>query len=752
MLVFRQCVFGLLLCIPLRVVSSTFAAQEVSSPPDRQQVESALSLAAMAAENGFAELSFSAVRKALGAGPPEFARRPTITAPQMPAGTDSLSLRRLPVALHSVVSLWQAKSFDSAAISETLQAVVVPEALPERVFRYSLEPDPTSPDSAVPERSVGLLWLKSSVLAGRQQQCLQALERRLSSRESALDANILILQLAAEISDAELQQICVKRLWEYPELHPSPSQIAVLVQLISSLLNASDSQLRELSRNALEKVIPAGRGQTFPEPDRTLLRSTSLELAADRLGHGQTEIANQLISAADWFAEQAPVKDQDFAQVRQLLRHHEQVARLLLTCGTMQGAADRLRMIRDLQQEFSVSEPMGIITDSVFALRPLSADVRFEILASQLVTNSSIPIAAAGFQWAPTTPPPDVQSQLPEQLRARWFPGEDGATLRLPEHPLLMLIDSAIECGRLDQLKVRLTELSNQGHWPAMYGLVCLLMKTGAHEEADTRIRELFKINPVGSLTTGDTEALLLSEMLRTARQRESALRRILSREIHTQLRLSQRNSAALAAAMALHPSEISGQQSGTASPKGSPRLYWLSDESVPERLIVEAPQTGQVTQPMISRTGGGRGALCFPWPLSGEFEFSCTAVTATGPFGGLGYNGISFAGAESARMVRTEPWGNHAPALRSIAFLSPEKPVQLSIKATADQLTFLLDGHPVGKFSRGTGHSEVPWLFLTMSGPGAGYWTNFLLTGTIQVPREVRLSEADDLRGWSSR
>ncbi len=752
MLVFRQCVFGLLLCIPLRVVSSTFAAQEVSSPPDRQQVESFLSLAAMAAENGFAELSFSAVRKALGAGPPEFARRPTITAPQMPAGTDSLSLRRLPVSLHSLVSLWQAKSFDSAAISETLQAIILPESLPDRVFRYCLEPDTTSPETAVAERSVGLLWLKSSVLAGRQQQCLQTLERRLLSRESALDANILILQLAAEIADAELQQICVKRLREYPELHPGPSQIAVLVQLLSSLLNTSDSQLRELSRNALDKVIPAGRGQTFPDPYRTLLRSTSLDLAAERLGHGQTEIAIQLISAADWFAEQVPVKDQDFSQVRQLLRHHEQVARLLLTVGTLEQAADRLRMIRDLQQEFSVSEPMGIITDSVFAFRPLSADVRFEILASQLVTNSSIPIAAAGFQWAPTTPPPDVQSQLPEQLRARWFPGEDGATFRLPEHPLLMLIDSAIECGRLDQLKVRLTELSNQGHWPAMYGLVCLLMKTGAHEEADTRIRELFKINPVGSLTTGDTESLLLSEMLRTSRYRESALRRMLSREILPRLRLSQRNSAALAAAMAPGPPESPGKEPAAAVPTVPTRLHWLSDDSIPERLAVEAPQSGQVTQALISRTGGGRGTLCFPWPLSGEFEFSCTAVTATGPFGGLGYNGISIAGAESARMVRTEPWGNHAPALRSIAFLSPEKPVQLSIRATADQLLFLLDGHPVENVSRRTGHSEVPWLFLTMNGPGAGYWTNFQLTGTIQVPREVRLSEADDLRGWSSR
>lgn len=751
MLVFRQCVFGLLLCIPL-TVSSTFAAQEVSSLPDREQVERALSLASLAAENGFAELSFSAVRKALAAGPPEFAKRPSITAPEMPAGTDALSRRRLPVSLHSLVSLWQAKSFDSAAISETLQAIILPEALPERVFRYCLEPDPTSPESTVPERSVGLLWLKSSVLAGRQQQCLQALEGRLSFRESALDANILILQLAAEIAEAELQQNCLRRLGEYHGLHPSPSQIAVLVQLISSLLNAGDSQLRELSRNALDKLIPAGRGQTFPEQHRTLLRSTSLDLAAERLSRGQTESANQLISAADWFAEQVPMKDQDFAQVRQLLRHHEQVARLLLTCGTMEQAADRLRMIRDFQREFSVSEPIGIITDSVFALRPLSADVRFEILASQLVTDSSIPIAAAGFQWAPTTPPTEVRSQFSEQQRARWFPGEDGATIRIPEHPLLMLIDSAIECGRSDQLKVRLTELSNQGHWPAMYCLVCLLMKTGAHEEADTRIRELFKINPAGSLTTGDTESLLLSEMLRTSRHRESALRRMLSREILPRLRLSQRNSAALAAAMAPHPSEISRTESGRAAPTGSPRLHWLSDDSIPERLIVDAPQSGQVTQPLISRTGGGRGALCFPWPLSGEFEFSCTAVTATGPFGGLGYNGISIAGAESARMVRTEPWGNHAPALRSIAFLSPEKPVELSIRATADQLLFLLDGHPVENFSRRTGHSEVPWLFLTMNGPGAGYWTNFQLTGTIRVPREVRLSEAYDLRGWSSR
>ena len=715
------------------------------------QIEQAIVQAKAAAEQGQIDVSLQTVRRALAAGVP--AADASLSGPETLSARQNhlMSVRRIHRSLFALVEQWQTMSVDAAVLTETLQAMVLPESLPRAVFRYVSEADPESTETELQERSVGKLWLQSMIRSGRQMECLQALEQRRGFRESTLDADILRLQLGLELRDSRLVEQGLQLLLQGPAGPIDAEQIMVLVELSQRASELVDDSVRGLADQSLLRWVPAGRAVSLTERQRATLRALAIGEAVDSFLVGTADdVAVKWLFVSDWFADGGEGSARDISGIRRLLQHHEQVALLLLRLGLPELAASRLTLLCALQREFSIAGPSELIGRHCRWLRVLSADERYTFLWTQLLREQSIPLSSAGFQWSDESIFEAVRVAGGDAPAGTAWGSLQREASGLPVHPVILLLEAAFQVGQAETLLTSLGELAIQGHWPAMAAQACLLMVLERHEEADRRIEEFFGLPRGSGASAADAEALLLYGMLLTEKHRDEAVHQLLSRERAGVWSSSPANSAALAMALTRGATGLVNVGSGPR-PSGSPVLNWFAD-SAAGLDPAGVPQAGRFSGGLVTRTGGGRGTFCFPWPMSGDFELSCSAVAVSGPPGGIGFDGITVAGMSRADMLRVEPWGNHSPSLRTGLPLLSRVPVRLGVSAQGDWVQLLVDGAVIQRWPRDGQTATVPFVFLELGGAGCTQWSDFRLSGTVQIPREVRLAEAGDLRGWSSR
>jgi hypothetical protein len=143
---------------------------------------------------------------------------------------------------------------------------------------------------------------------------------------------------------------------------------------------------------------------------------------------------------------------------------------------------------------------------------------------------------------------------------------------------------------------------------------------------------------------------------------------------------------------------------------------------------------------------------LFFKYPLTGEFEFSCEAQIGGrgGTDGCIGYGGLGYElwGAKQQLKVWT---ANHQQldqvdcpfvANTSLATFN-----QFSLKSRADGVTLACSGHPT--WTDAEHDHESPWITLRSYGSSAPVFRNMRLTGDPSIPREVKMTNGDSLRGW---
>lgn len=758
MLAFRRSVAAMVLLFVVWGVLSRPASvcgqvQVDQAPAEIVLIERALAQAKVAAEQGQLDVSLQAVRRALAAGIP--AGDGVLSGPEtLNARQNHLaSVRRIHRELYALAEQWQKMSVDPSVLNEVLQAIVLPESQPRAVFRYVAEVDP-APDSAETERqeySVGRLWLQAAIRSGKQLECLQAVEQRHGFRESTRNVDILRLQLGLELGDLRLVERGLQQLLQGPAGPVDAEQIMVLVELSARSAELGEESVCKAADQSLQRWVLAGRTVSLTERQRETLRALSLDEAKDSFLTGTSDdAAVRWLSAADWFADTGEGSARDVTGIRRLLQHHEQVALLLLRLGLTERASARLTLLCALQREFSIGGPSALISRDCRWLRVLPADARYTFLWTQLLREQSIPLSAAGFQWSDESLVEDVRVAGSEaagrSLEVALRKEESG----LPVHPVILLLEAAVEVGQAEALLTSLGELAVRGHWPALAARACLLTVLKRHEEARKQIEEFFALPRGNVASASDAEALLLYGMLWTDEHRDAAVQQLLSRGGPGVWSSSAVNSAALA--MALTRRSAEGADGGSGAQRSDlPTLQWLAD-SAAGLDPAGVPQAGRFSGGVVTRTGGGRGTFCFPWPLSGDFELSCSAVAVSGPLGGIGFDGITVAGMSRADMLRVEPSGNHSPVLRQGQPLLSSVPVRLGVSARGDWVRLLVDGAVIQRWPRDGRMATVPFVFLELGGAGCTQWSDFRLSGTVQIPREVRLSESDDLRGWSSR
>jgi hypothetical protein len=137
-------------------------------------------------------------------------------------------------------------------------------------------------------------------------------------------------------------------------------------------------------------------------------------------------------------------------------------------------------------------------------------------------------------------------------------------------------------------------------------------------------------------------------------------------------------------------------------------RAVWLSDQ-----------------EHLLHVSGLRHDYLFFRYPLTGEFQFKCEAQTGGREDAavGVGYGGL---GSEASR----------ASHLNTFSLVSTDRGVTLAINRQP-------------AWTDTSMNVASPWIELRASGDRVSLFRNLEITGDPVIPREVRMSGADSLRGW---
>ena len=169
---------------------------------------------------------------------------------------------------------------------------------------------------------------------------------------------------------------------------------------------------------------------------------------------------------------------------------------------------------------------------------------------------------------------------------------------------------------------------------------------------------------------------------------------------------------------------------------RGAVREVWLSHED--HILHLAGPQNDH---------------LLFRYPLSGEFEFSCEAIDGGKgrPEAGIGYGGLMFGAWGASQLFKAWDVDHRSELQRTIPFVpNGERALfhPLALKSTADGITtFSVKGHRV--WSGTAKDTANPWIGLRSLSDRTPIYRNLRITGSPVIPREVRLSDDETLRGW---
>ncbi len=166
----------------------------------------------------------------------------------------------------------------------------------------------------------------------------------------------------------------------------------------------------------------------------------------------------------------------------------------------------------------------------------------------------------------------------------------------------------------------------------------------------------------------------------------------------------------------------------------GADRVIWLSHEDHIQRLA-----------------GHGDDALLFRYPLTGKFELKGEATALDHGAAGMLYGGLGFDADQEVFAVREIQ--RNAFELREWPFVAPRDLRmfnRVNIRAEDSSIKFLSNLHP-GYNGSPASCASAPWIGLRASGDGRFYFRNLELTGEPVIPREVRISDSPDLRGWTA-
>jgi hypothetical protein len=361
------------------------------------------------------------------------------------------------------------------------------------------------------------------------------------------------------------------------------------------------------------------------------------------------------------------------------------------------------------------------------------------------------------------SPPKDFARTLGERPRDSAFPIAEINGIRGLFSSGWLLVVAAEEIGRLPRLITELEVLSSNDV-PNAKSLLLIARLIDSRSDAaqlkaelDTLAKQLGsnQLKPREKIVSIDPVPLVIAAAaLRHESLRPTCVQMIeaMERETHGQSAtvIQQFLRVALATATlknrAARESDILFRNQLKYWEPGSGQTLFLSSQGAVHPVWLTQEDH------ILHLAGPRNDPLFLRFPLTGSFEFSVEAQTygATFTDGCLVYGGLQYQ-MTGDQLVVYDPDIAHS-ARRYAPFLQTgNSPVfnRMSIRSTQDGTQFVANLHPVW-FDKSVAQSS-PFLGLRSFGDRRPLFRNLKLTGSPEIPREVRLAVGSELRGWRS-
>lgn len=352
-------------------------------------------------------------------------------------------------------------------------------------------------------------------------------------------------------------------------------------------------------------------------------------------------------------------------------------------------------------------------------------------------------------------PPREFARLLGERPRNTSFPIAEVGGVRGFFSTGWMLVQAADDVGRLSRLTAELQKLSEQGVRNA--DVLLLLARLADRRSDASPLADELRRRATQEKDGIDPSTIVLAA---AALQREEL--RPVSEEVFAVLvdRATAGPAVGLRPLLRVAHATAVQRHRGVSDPEvafSQDLKYWVPVSGKTALLSAHGAVDGVwlAHEDHILHLAGARNdVLFFRYPLTGDFDFTCETQEggAIGTDGGLVYGGLQFQALGSTNQLTVwdadliHSYSRHCPFVRH-----EERPTfnRVSIRSTEEGATFAANLHPI--WFDGAASKTSPWLGLRSFGQNRPLFRNFKVTGNPVIPREVRMTGGDELRGWQS-
>ena len=203
---------------------------------------------------------------------------------------------------------------------------------------------------------------------------------------------------------------------------------------------------------------------------------------------------------------------------------------------------------------------------------------------------------------------------------------------------------------------------------------------------------------------------------------------------------------------------QLARGESGPEAIRQNRLKYWVPTSGATSTQLHRGATDASwlVHEDHILHLGGSRNdVLFFRYPLIGDFEFRCESqeggrITTDG---GLVYGGLQFEALGRSDQLTIWDADIDYSVVKPCPFVRHEdRPTfnRMSIRSNSDQAILTANMHPMW-FDPTSKAAASPWIGLRSFEERRPMFRNLEITGQPVIPREVRMSDGDDLRGWKS-
>ncbi len=728
------------------------------------QFEQAAQIAKLAVDNGLNELALTALTKALHGGPPLEAMQEA--NPNNPFGqpqqvnANSQATIKVQQLLAQLEQTLRQKGVDDDAIYALLRGTVFPESRPLEAFLYT-QPLASSPGNQ--PQSIGALLVRAAAKAGKTDDLKALCESRLKQPLGELAARVLLGQLALATHDTAATQEHLRLLSERLKLDSlqNTSELACHVALPAITLPDAPPIAIELVVQAvdrLHKSLQTNRGGGQQEPVTSLtFRLAGLHFQNGKLAEGKRLLDSYLTLQGPMYANYGgdyPAYQRKLAMLK--------VAGELARAGLKAESLEMFGRFADAttSRDYQVGGPGKEGAALLNGLAALKPSERYDLLkAWSLPTKDRLSVRF-------------IASLVAGDKAPAAFDAARGATPRAARQTQFLgtadlLVGAAAVTGKLNELQRELEPHAEKNVENAKFLLLLTRLaqaddaKIAADLLADIEVQK--KIDAEAAKNNNSNRSRQRPD-LSNAILAQAATARESTREAGLALTTFQftrwstfQDHLHMAAMRHLYNATVVGEARAAqidTAPHDVGLAHWTGGAFAPASYITggSVPAWWLAHDGMIQHVcGPDQSHLFFNAPLTGTFEFSCEAWLGGWGEGNAGYGGLVFDALNLGNTTRIYPVGHRNDVLSKPDPLENQNHFnRITIRVSPDKIQHLVNGVLIHE-EKTTGAATSPWLLLQCDRVWQTAFRDLRITGTPEIPREVKLTNGSSLLGWSA-